>query len=161
MALEYLARIVHGKESAADNVREYVIRYLGKINPRYKYVGMLLWWSLRNGIVHGAWPQSVCLNDDVQDRVAIGVSVEPSDPHLEVVREDGRELFGVNARRLLEDLSRSFDEGFVPWLMGLSDVTAVLDRAGPRLLLIRDGNDDAKRGWEFVRRAGQVGGATD
>jgi len=158
MAIEYLARSSFGCESAQDDVQKYLKHFFRPIDERYGQVGVLMWVALRNGIVHGSWPQSVCLQRDRSDRIPVGVSALQSDPHLQLVMQDNREIFAVNAIQLFDDLNRSFEDQFVPWLNQLGDATSVLDRGGARLLAVREGNDQLKQGFQFIVASRNVGG---
>jgi len=159
-ALEYLSRIYSGLNNSTDNVLAYTTEFLVPFNSRYSEVGVLLWSSLRNGIIHGAWPQSVALENAIDKRIGIGVSVTPSDPHLEVVTQNGRNFFGVNAIQLFDDLVRSVNYGFVPWIERLGDATNILDRAGPKVYIIREGNVEGVRGFRFINGLRNAAGNT-
>jgi len=149
MALEYLSRIYYGRDDALSNVRRYVKDFLVPINGRYGEVYDLLWRSFRNGIIHGSWPQAICLKGDESKRIVVGVGVEEDDPHLAPSPGDNRDTLVVNAVRFLDDLERSVEEGFARWLRECKD-DSVLERAGPRLLEIRLGDKAARCQFDLV-----------
>jgi hypothetical protein len=149
MALEYLARIFYGKEDALSNVRGYIKKFLSPINARYEEVCDLLWRSFRNGIIHGSWPQPICVKGNNDERIVVGVGNDLDDPHLAPKQGDSRNTLVVNAVQFLKDLERSVEEGFAPWVLAGED-DAVLERAGPRLLEINENDPIARRQLDQV-----------
>jgi len=138
-ALEYLARIFKGDLNSVENVRSYAQAFL---TPRYAEVADLLQRVLRNGLIHGSWPKTFCLESDPSTRITVGIGVRPEDPHLAPVPGWPGYSFGINAVRFLEDLESSVNEGFAPWIAECTD-NSVLERGAPGLLVVSD--DDAAR----------------
>lgn len=149
MALEYFSRIYCGKDDALSNVRRYVKDFLVPINDRYGEVCDLVWRSFHNGIIHGSWPQTICLKGEESKRIVVGVGVDEDDPHLAPLLDDNRDTLVVNAVRFLGDLERSVDEGFARWLRECKDDSA-LERAGPRLLEISPRDKNTRRQFNLV-----------
>jgi hypothetical protein len=149
MALEYLDRILYGKEDALSNIREYIKKFPSPINARYEEVCDLLWRSFRNGIIHGSWPQPICVKGNNDERIVVGVGNDLDDPHLAPKQGDSRNTLVVNAVQFLKDLERSVEEGFAPWVLAGED-DAVLERAGPRLLEINENDPIARRQLDQV-----------
>jgi hypothetical protein len=139
MALEYVARVFSGHDDASRNVREYAMRFLKPINPKYAEVADLLWRAFRNGLVHGSWPQVICSETDPDDRVRVGVGVEPGEPHLGPDPAEHGKTFVINAIQFAHDLEQSVEEGLAPWLR--TERPEVLQRGSPRLLIVREGDE--------------------
>lgn len=138
MALEYVARIFNGSDDATENLRQYADHFLA---ARYGEVADILWRAFRNGIVHGSWPQPICLESDRADRIRVAVGVDPEDPHLDSIEGVAESIFVVNAIQLLQDVEKSIDK-FEIWLLSAPD--DVLERAAPRLLAISSSDTRAK-----------------
>jgi hypothetical protein len=139
LALEYFARIYHGSDHALENVRQYTKEFLKPINLRYEEACDLLWRSFRNGIIHSSWPQTICIESDTSDRIEVGVGVKPDDAHLSPDPGYSGKTMIVNAVRFLEDLEVSVKPSFADWIRKSSD-DAVLERAAPRLLIVKEGD---------------------
>ncbi len=150
MAMEYLAWIYCGKEDSTYNVRQYTKKFLAKINPLYEQVIGLIWSSFRHGIVHGSWPQMISIEDSDEGRITVGVGIEKGDEHLKPQPGMQVDSFVINASQLLTDLERSVEDGLIPWIMNVSD-QAPIERAGPRLLEVRPGNQEAVSEFRFIK----------
>ena len=74
MALEYLAQVYGRGRDATSAARQYVADFLSRVDPRYLEVFEVLWSCFRNGIVHGSWPQAVCIRGDDSTRIAVGAN---------------------------------------------------------------------------------------
>jgi hypothetical protein len=101
MALEYLDRILYGKEDALSNIREYIKKFLSPINARYEEVCDLLWRSFRNGIIHGSWPQPICVKGNNDERIVVGVGNDQDDSHLAPLPGHPQNALLVNAVQFL------------------------------------------------------------
>jgi len=146
-ALEYFARIFHGTSNSVDNVRAYAARFLK--DPRYQQVAGMLQRVLRNGLVHGSWPKVFCLESDKENRILVGVSAHPNDPHLTPVPAWTGNSLAINSTRFLDDLHESVASGFASWIRDEAD-DGVLERGAPGLLLISDGDDLGRNEFQQV-----------
>lgn len=150
MALEYIARVFYGHDDATQNVREYAIRFLKPINPRYGEVADLLWRAFRNGLVHGSWPQVLCSETDPEDRVRVGVGVEPGEPHLGPDPAKQGKTFVVHAVEFAQDLEQSVKDGLASWLR--TAPPDVVQRGSPRLLILKQDDAPGQHQLELLRQ---------
>jgi len=74
MALEYFGQVYGEGGDATARARAYVDRFLASIDQRYAEVFWLLWTSFRNGIIHGSWPQGLCIRGNPGDWLAVGAN---------------------------------------------------------------------------------------
>lgn len=150
MALEYLAQVYGQKNNATDAVRTYVDDFLRPVNERYSQVFNVLWTCFRNGIVHGSWPQVVCVQGDPTTRIRVGANPDTDGDHLGPASEWEEPSFVVSGARLLADIEASFDCGFRSWVLEMSD-DDVLARAAPRLLELNHGDTRRIRQLRVIR----------
>jgi hypothetical protein len=162
MALEYLAQVYGRGRDATSAARHYVADFLSRVDPRYPQAFDILWSCFRNGIVHGSWPQAVCIRGDESTRIAVGANPRIDGDHFGPDQNYPAPSFIISSVRLFLDLERSYDQFFRSWLLRESD-DAVLVRAAPRLLEInpRDTTRVRQLGvireWsDAVRRGGSV-----
>lgn len=151
MALEYFGQIYGRGHDATAAARCYVEEFLRPVDERYFAAFGILWSSFRNGIVHGSWPQVICVQQHAGHRVAVGANPRMDGEHLEPAAGYDGESFVISSARFLADIESSVDLGFRTWILGESD-DGVLARAAPRLLEIRDGDVVRVREFELIRR---------
>jgi hypothetical protein len=151
MALEYLAQVYGQRDNATAAARKYVDDFLGPVDKRYSEVFEVLWTCFRNGIVHGSWPQTVCIQGNATTRIKVGANADVDGDHLGPASEWEEHSFVVSGVKLFSDIEASFDRGFRRWILEESD-DDVLARAAPRLLEMKPG--DAQR----VRQLGVIRG---
>lgn len=151
MALEYFGQIYGKGQDATTAARRYVKDFLRPVDKRYFAVFGILWSSFRNGIVHGSWPQAICVQQRDGYRVAVGTNPYMDGEHLESAAGYNGESFVVSSAKLFADIESSFDCGFRAWILDESD-DGVLVRAAPRLLEIRDGDSVRVREFELIRK---------
>lgn len=135
MALEYFSRIYEPNGDAVSKVKKYVDQFLVAVNPRYGQVVDLLIRAFRNGMIHRSWPKAISIQGDSRGPVNTGIGIDPDDEHLEPARDRGDDTFVINARRLFDDLERSFDGGFKKWILNEATSDA-FDRASAEQLQI-------------------------
>jgi hypothetical protein len=135
MALEYLAQVYGRGADATSAARRYVEDFLARVDSRYLEFFEVLWSCFRNGIVHGSWPQAVCVRGDDSTRTAVGSNALIDGDHFQRDAALPEPSFIISSARLFADLERSYDEHFRRWLLEESD-EAVLLRAAARLLEI-------------------------
>ena len=131
-------------------MERYVKDFLQNIEPRYRGVFPVLWTSFRNGIVHGSWPQAVCIQGHQEERIAVGANSAPTGDHLQPASDYSGKSFVISSHRFFIDIERSFDEGFRNWLLHESD-EEVLERAAPRLLEIKQGNARGQKAFDLIK----------
>ena len=81
MALEYFGQVYGKGRNATESVQKYVEDFLKPIDKRYIKVWPILWRSLRNGVIHGSWPQKIYLKDS-GERISIGANNSPQGDHF-------------------------------------------------------------------------------
>ena len=149
MALEYFGRVYNAKGSnATDRVQEYVERFLTPIDKRYIKVWPILWDSFRNGIIHGSWPQKICMEGS-EEQIAIGADNSRDGDHLGPASDHAGKSFVISSYRFFFDIERSFNKGFRDWIRDKSD-NGILERAAPPLLEIKRRNKEGKKAFEHV-----------
>ncbi|HKZ54404.1 MAG TPA: hypothetical protein VJ123_02910 [Anaerolineales bacterium] len=147
MALEYFGQVYGKGQDATSAARQYVEDFLTPVDPRYARVFGVFWSSFRNGIVHGSWPQAICVQGHGGRRIAVGASPVRGGEHFQRASDYAGPSFVISSVTFFQDIERSFDQGFRSWIMSQSD-DAVLTRAAPRLLEIKLG--DPSRVKEFA-----------
>src|SRR5207249_3059010 len=100
--------------------------------------------------LHGSWPQGVCIQGQHQDWLAVGANNSPTGDHLEPASDYQGHSFVISSVRFFNDLERSFLDGFRDWILTRSD-DGVLERAAPRLLEFRLGNQEGVKEFELAR----------
>jgi hypothetical protein len=120
------------------------------MNAKYLDLFEFLWSCLRNGIVHGSWPQAIAVRGSETDRILVGVNVSLEGRHLEPPRGACKPSLEISAAKLLVDIEASFTDGFAQWILDKSD-DAVLDRAARRLLLINPTNSKGMQQFATIR----------
>lgn len=138
-ALEYMAWIYVGGGDALSNVRRFLADFMSPIDKRYIEFMDLLWRSYRNGIIHGSWPQHICIEGNEDDQIVAGANTSLDGDHLAPSGRKDYPSLEISSVRFLEDVERAVYEGFVPWILKNAD-DQVLDRAGPRLLVVSRGD---------------------
>ncbi len=156
MALEYLAQVYGRSRDATSAARHYVADFLSRVDPRYLEVFEVLWSCFRNGIVHGSWPQAVCVRGDDSTRTAVGANPRIDGDHFGPDRGYPGPSFIISSARLFADLERSYDEFFRSWLLEKSD-DAVLVRAAPRILEISPRDTTRVRQLSVIRAWSDAG----
>ena len=157
MALEYLGLLyAHGSDATA-RVRRYVQDFLAQIEPRYLQVFPIFWTCYRNGLAHGSWPQYVSKIGERGLRVAVGANTNYAGEHLAPAGESKGPSFTISTVRLLDDIEASFRGRFKQWILEEADAQ-VLERAGPRLHLVANGNSDGNRAFEFIAKLNDKAG---
>ncbi len=151
MALEYLGQIYGKARDGTAAARRYVQDFLRPVDERYVKIFGVLWSSFRNGIVHGSWPQVICMQQHAGRRVAVGANPRMDGDHLEPASDYDGESFVISSAKFFADVQASFDRGFRGWILSESD-DDVLQRAAPRLLEIRNGDADRVREFDLIRR---------
>lgn len=156
MALEYFGQVYGKGGDATSAARRYVEAFLSPIDRRYEEVFGVLWSSFRNGIVHGSWPQVICVQGHQGHRVSVGANPCIDGEHLQPASGYDGESLVISSARFFVDIERSFHQSFRSWLLNESD-DAVLLRAAPRLLEVNE--KDATRVCEFnLIRSWNAGG---
>ncbi len=151
MALEYFGQIYGRGHDATAAARRYVEDFLRPVDARYLAVFGILWSAFRNGIVHGSWPQVICVQQHAGHRIAVGANPCMDGEHLESAAAYDDENFVISSARFFADIEASVDRGFRAWILDESD-DGVLARAAPRLLEIRDGDVVRVREFQLIRR---------
>jgi len=113
--IDLLGYLYKGKNSSSNAV-EFMREYLGRIEPRYKEVGGLLYDALRHGFVHLATPKRIQLKNGIILDFSFAPVGKPQ-YHLSVTRreeiERGERLvicrLSVDLSRLYEDLLSAID----------------------------------------------------
>lgn len=82
MALEYFGQVYGQGSDATSRAKKYTEDFLKMIDIRYVQVFGLLWRSFRNAIVHGSWPQGVCIQGQRQAWLAVGANNSATGDHL-------------------------------------------------------------------------------
>jgi hypothetical protein len=149
MAIEYMGQVYGKGNNGTERAKRYVKDFLAKVEPRYSEFFDLFWRSFRNGIVHGSWPQVICLQGSEGDGITVGAGIEDGDQHFDSGDVVLPELI-INSSRLFDDLEGSFCGGFRRWILEESDED-VLERAAPRLLRLKKGDKSAVAQIEKVR----------
>lgn len=116
MALEYLAWIFAGDENATRGVEQFAGRFLFPQNDKYRTYWPVLWISLRNGIIHGAFPQQMSVEDQAATRIICPVAIQPTAPHLATGQFNGMPALFVNSHQFLLELEISVRRPFFAWL---------------------------------------------
>jgi hypothetical protein len=148
MALEYFGQVYGKGKNATESVQKYVEKFLKPIDARYMKAWPIIWRSFRNGIVHGSWPQVICM-EGFEERVAIGADNDPDGDHFRPASNYQGKSFAISSYRFFQDIERSFHEGFRDWILQDPD-NGILERAAPRLLEIRGGNSEGKKAFKYV-----------
>ncbi len=151
MALEYFGQIYGKARDGTAAAKRYVEDFLRPVDERYLDVFGVLWSSFRNGIVHGSWPQVICVQQHSGHRLAVGANPRMDGDHLGPASDYDGESFVISSAKFFVDVQASFDAGFRAWILSESD-DDVLQRAGPRLLEIRDGDAVRVREFDLIRR---------
>ena len=159
MALDYLGQVYDttGKRNSTDRATAYVDDFMAPLNGRYKEVFLLIWRSFRNGIIHGSWPQPIHPQGQPGDFLTVGVGISDQAPHLGPDPKHPSQNLLLNSVRFLADIERSFTDGFKNWILNTPD-EGVLDRAGPQIAEIQDGNTKGvaqflvAKGWNHIPR---------
>lgn len=146
MALEYFGQVYGEGKNATESVQKYVEDFLKPIDDRYRKVWPILWRSFRNGIIHGSWPQKICMEEE---QIAIGADNSPDGDHLGPASEHEGKSFVISSYRFFCDIERSFNEGFRDWILHESD-DEILERAAPRLLEIKSNNNEGKNAFNEI-----------
>ena len=161
MALEYFGQVYGRGSDATTAARRYVEDFLGPVDRRYVETFGVLWSSFRNGIVHGSWPQVICIQGYRGDRIAVGANPRIDGDHLQPGSDYEGKSFVISAARFFVDIEKSFDLGFRSWVLSQSD-EGVLLRAAPRLLEVREGDTtgvgefNVIRSWNGERAGGSA-----
>lgn len=142
MALDYLGQVYGRGDNSTERAKTYARDFLARINERYVELFEIIWLSFRHGIIHGSWPQAVAADSDPRDSLTMGVSISLEGPHLGTGSRDGQTWLVLSSVQLVRDLELSVESGFRSWVLDHSD-NGVLERAAPRLSLIRTNNDIA------------------
>lgn len=151
MALEYFGQVYGKGGDATTAARRYVQDFLRPVDDRYPAVFGVLWSSFRNGIIHGSWPQVMCVQQHAGHRVAVGANPDMDGDHLGPASDYDGESFVISSAGFFVDVQKSFDRGFRSWVLEHSD-NDVLKRAAPRLLEIRDGDTVRVAEFDLIRR---------
>jgi hypothetical protein len=149
MALEYFGQVYCIKGDATSRAKKYVDDFLRPIDNRYSDVFWVLWSTFRNGIVHGSWPQGLCIRGQSK-RIAVGVGNSVHDAHLGRDPKLVVDNFVVSAPRFLQDLDSSFSAGFRDWILNQAD-DDVLNRGNPRLLEINPRNEEGVSCFNIIQ----------
>lgn len=139
MTIEYFGQVYGQGNNGTARAEAYVSRFLADVDRRYQEYFWLLWTSFRNGVVHGAWPQSVCVAGEPHRAVAIGANNQIDGEHFVPVTDHQGRSFVISSVRFFTDLEHSFASGFRDWILHGAD-PQVLDRAAARLVEIKAGN---------------------
>lgn len=150
MALEYFGQVYGKGTNATESVQKYVEKFLQPIDERYIEFWPILWRSFRNGIIHGSWPQKICMEDS-GEQIAIGADNSPDGDHLRPASNHKGKSFVISSPRFFYDIECSFNKnkGFRDWIQNNSD-DGVLERAAPRLLEIKKGNKEGKKAFNDI-----------
>ena len=148
MALEYFGQVYGKGKNATESVQKYVEKFLKPIDARYIEAWPILWRSFRNGIVHGSWPQVICLEGS-EEKIAVGADNDPDGDHFKPASNYQGKSFAISSYRFFQDIERSFREGFRDWILQDPD-DGILERAAPRLLEIRGGNSEGEKAFKYV-----------
>ncbi len=121
MTLEYFGQVYGKGSDGTSRAKKYVVDFLAKFDQRYGEFFELLWSSFRNGIVHGSWPQGICVQGYREERLVVGANNSEDGPHLEPLFDYPKPSFVISSVRFLKDLEISFDKGFRNWIIQESD----------------------------------------
>ncbi len=149
MALEYFGQVYGEGKNATESVQKYVEKFLKPIDARYIEAWPILWRSFRNGIVHGSWPQVICLVEGSEEKIAVGADNDPDGDHFKPASNYQGKSFAISSYRFFQDIECSFREGFRDWILQDSD-DGILERAAPRLLEIKGSNSEGKKAFKYV-----------
>ena len=150
MTLEYFGQVYGKGTNATESVQKYVEKFLQPIDERYIEFWPILWRSFRNGIIHGSWPQKICMEGS-GEQIAIGADNSPDGDHLRPASNHKGKSFVISSPRFFYDIECSFNknEGFRDWIRNDSD-DGVLERAAPRLLEIKKSNKEGKKAFNDI-----------
>lgn len=149
MAIEYFGQIYGKGRDGTGRARAYVKEFLAPIDHRYLDYFWLLWTTFRNGIVHGSWPQGVCIRGAREAFVNIGANNMPDGDHFKPASGFAGRSFVISSVRLFTDLESSFQNGFRAWVLNQTD-RRVQERAAARLVEINPKNDEGVRQFEAI-----------
>jgi hypothetical protein len=130
MALEFLAQVYGHGDDATAATSAYVRDFM---DDRYSAVFEVFWSCLRNGILHGSWPQAVAISNS--QPVSIWINPSMAGAHLEPHPGAVGPSLEISSARFFADIESSFHARFRPWILERSD-DLVLERAAPRLLVV-------------------------
>jgi len=104
--------------------------FLTPVDPRYARVFGVFWSSFRNGIVHGSWPQAICVQGHGGRRIAVGASPVRGGEHFQRASDYAGPSFVISSVTFFQDIERSFDQGFRSWIMSQSDDAVLTSVSG-------------------------------
>ncbi len=96
--------------NSSKNAVKFIRDYLGKIDPRYKEVGGLLYDALRHGLVHLATPKRIQLKDGMILDFSFVPFGRPQE-HITVTKREEMERVGrLEICRLLVDVTQLYKD---------------------------------------------------
>ncbi len=109
--LGYLCNDGDKRKNLSKNAVDFLRRYFGEVNPKYKEVGGLLYYIYRHGNIHELKPKRIQLTDGTIVTWDIGSeSGQESDPeHLTVSKEGSKRVLRVSENSLCSDLASAVD----------------------------------------------------
>lgn len=104
----YMGDTSRGKLS--ENAVKFLREYLGRIDPRYKEVGGLLYDALRHGLVHLGTPKRILLHNKMILDFSFAPAGRPG-KHLVLNKREEMERVGrIEICRLFVDLSQLYED---------------------------------------------------
>jgi hypothetical protein len=112
--VEFLGCLYSGErnnQALAKNAVKFIRQYLGRVNPRYKEIGGLLYHVYRHGSVHDLRPKTVELENGVilNWEISSGSGYYPSGKHLTGWQSNGTAALQVDEHLLCNDLVAAVD----------------------------------------------------
>lgn len=109
--LGYLYKDGEKGENLSKNAVDFLREYFGRVNPKYREVGGLLYHIYRHGNIHQLKPKRIRLKDGTIVTWSIGSGTgDLSDPwHLTGYKLDGAVVLKVSENSLCNDLASAID----------------------------------------------------
>jgi hypothetical protein len=156
MAIEYCGNVYNVGSNGTERAKSFVTQFLAPVDARYLEFFELIWGSIRNGIIHGSWAQTLHIRDQEAPRLVVGAATSDEGQHFERVTWANRPTFILNSERFLRDLETAVNPSFRTWILEVAD-DAVRERASASLLAIHP--DNTRLSAQFMKAVRWTTGA--